>query len=90
MAEIGWGAWKRRVDDRGYIDSFLRARGKGVGNHFTDEQLIISVQDFFTGGSGTMSKTLAYAILYIVMNPDVQTKIQEEIDAVSNGKICRI
>lgn len=40
--------------DRGYIDSFLRAQAKGraSGDYFTDEQLIISVQDFFTGGSG--------------------------------------
>ncbi|XP_059093870.1 methyl farnesoate epoxidase-like [Tigriopus californicus] len=70
--------------DRGYIDSFLRAQAKGrvSGDYFTDEQLIISVQDFFTGGSGTMSKTLAYAFLYMINHPDAQERARQEIESV--------
>nr|APH81378.1 cytochrome P450 CYP3038A1 [Tigriopus kingsejongensis] len=67
--------------DRGYIDSFLRAqaRGREAGEYFSDQQLVISVQDFFTGGSGTMSKTLAYAILFMVKYPEVQERARKEI-----------
>ena len=39
---------------RGYIDLFL---GAGQGReHYTEEQLVVTLIDFFTGGSGTMSR----------------------------------
>ena len=43
---------------RGYIDVFLAEASKeGEGReHYTEEQLIVTLIDFFTGGSGTMSK----------------------------------
>ena len=43
---------------RGYIDVFLAEaakEGEGV-EHYTVEQLIVTLIDFFTGGSGTMSE----------------------------------
>lgn len=33
-------------------------------------------------GSETTSNTMEFAILYMILNPDVQAKVQEEIDAV--------
>ena len=72
--------------DRGYVDAFLRAQARAEGEFFTDEQLIISVEDFFTGGSGTVSKTLAYAILFMIKNPKIQEKAASEIrDLLGNG-----
>ena len=43
---------------RGYIDVFLAEAAKeGEGmEHYTVEQLIVTLIDFFTGGSGTMSE----------------------------------
>ena len=43
---------------RGYIDVFLAEASKeGEGmEHYTVEQLIVTLIDFFTGGSGTMSE----------------------------------
>lgn len=72
--------------DRGYVDAFLRAQASGEGRHFSDEQLVISVQDFFTGGSGTMSKTLAYAVLHLIMHPDAQDRARAELQQVVGGK----
>ena len=43
---------------RGYIDIFLAEavkEGEGM-EHYTVEQLIVTLIDFFTGGSGTMSE----------------------------------
>ena len=71
------------TNDRGYIDSFFRAQTNGEGRFFTDEQLIISVQDFFTGGSGTMSKTLSFAILLVAKHPDWQERIYNELRKVA-------
>ena len=33
------------------------------------------MQDFFTGGSGTVSKTLAFCIYYLAHHPDYQVQI---------------
>ena len=80
--------------DRGYIDFFLRAQEEAKTaeerKYLFDEQLIISVQDFFTGGSGTMSMTMAYAILYLIKHPDIQKKAQSELDGIVKGAfLCR-
>ena len=75
--------------DRGYIDFFLRAQSEAKTEeerkYLFDEQLIISVQDFFTGGSGTMSMTIAYAILYLIKHPEIQRKVQKELDGIAKG-----
>ncbi len=41
--------------------------------------------DFFIAGSETTSTTLNWAVLYMILNPDVQEKVQEELDAVTGG-----
>jgi cytochrome P450 len=35
-----------------------------------------SCPDFFTGGSGTMSKTLAFGFLYCLQTPEVMEKVR--------------
>ena len=48
--------------------------------HYSDRQLIVTLIDFFTGGSGTMSKTLGFAFYYCLKHPHLMETIQEEID----------
>ena len=76
--------------DRGYVDAFLREQKKNKDSTFSDEQLVVSVEDFFTGGSGTLSKTLAYAVLYMIKNPQVQDRVRREIREVVGGKQKRL
>jgi len=38
--------------------------------------------DLFVAGSDTTTITLRFALLYLIMHPDVQVKVQEEIDRV--------
>lgn len=42
---------------------------------------MVCVDLFFTGGD-TTSTTLEFAILYMLLNPEIQRKVQEEIDLV--------
>ncbi len=49
---------------------------------FAEEQFELCVLDLLVGGSETSSKTLTFGILYMMLNPIVQEKIQEEIDRV--------
>ena len=38
--------------------------------------------DLFSAGSETTSTTLAWAVLYLILYPDVQEKVHREIDEV--------
>ena len=49
---------------------------------FTDKQLLAVCLDMFVAGSETTTKTLGFALLYLIRNPDIQKKLQEEIDEV--------
>ena len=71
---------------RGYVDHFLEENKKGNETHYTDEQLIVTLIDFFTGGSGTMSKTLGFSLLFCLHHPEVKIRVQEEIDQVLGNR----
>ncbi len=45
--------------------------------------LINSLIDLFVAGSETTSNTLNWAMLYMILNPEVQSKVQEELDGVT-------
>uniref|UniRef100_A0A8C8W4Q0 Cytochrome P450 2J6-like n=1 Tax=Peromyscus maniculatus bairdii TaxID=230844 RepID=A0A8C8W4Q0_PERMB len=49
---------------------------------FNEENLIFSTLDLFLAGSETTSTTLRWALLYMALYPDVQEKVQTEIDRV--------
>ena len=41
--------------------------------------------DLFVAGTETTGNSLGFALVYMIHHPDVQTKVQEEIDAVLHG-----
>ncbi len=45
--------------------------------------LVNCLLDFFTAGSETTSNTLNWAMLYMIIHPDVQSKMREELDEVT-------
>nr|XP_022336950.1 cytochrome P450 2C14-like [Crassostrea virginica] len=66
-----------------FIDAFLLEQTKKVENStFTDEQLIITINEFFAAGTETTSTTLRWALLFLIHHPDWQTKLQRDIDEV--------
>ncbi|XP_078689230.1 cytochrome P450 2U1-like [Branchiostoma floridae x Branchiostoma belcheri] len=71
---------------RDFIDSYLlemtREDGDGDRESFTEDQLNYVISDLFVAGSETTSTTLTWALLYMVLYPEVQQKVQEEIDSV--------
>ena len=72
-------------DDNSYAARFNEEARENSSGKFTEEQLIASLFDFFTGGSGTMSKTLSFAILYLLHYPEMEEKIRSETSAI-DGK----
>lgn len=71
---------------RGYVDHFLSEVGQTSEAHYTDQQLVVTLIDFFTGGSGTMSKTLGFAFFFCLQNPEIMIRVQEEVDRVTGDK----
>ncbi|CAM9326843.1 unnamed protein product [Bubo scandiacus] len=49
---------------------------------YNEDNMVYSINDLFLGGSETTSTTLIWGLLYMVANPDVQEKVQRELDAV--------
>lgn len=49
---------------------------------FTEKQLLAICLDMFIAGSETTNKTMDFAMLHLIRNPDVQIKAQTELDAV--------
>ncbi|XP_069347591.1 cytochrome P450 2D17-like isoform X3 [Eulemur rufifrons] len=76
---------------RDLTDAFLAEVEKGKGNpnsSFNHENLRLVVAELFSAGMVTTSTTLAWALLLMILHPDVQRRVQQEIDEVI-GKVRR-
>ncbi|KAF7203083.1 cytochrome P450 2J6 isoform X2 [Nothobranchius furzeri] len=72
-------------EQKDYIDCYLNEIHTSKGqedNTFDDENLIICVVDLFVAGSETTSTTLRWGFLYMAKYPEIQKKVQAEIDRV--------
>uniref|UniRef100_A0A3P9N872 Cytochrome P450, family 2, subfamily N, polypeptide 13 n=1 Tax=Poecilia reticulata TaxID=8081 RepID=A0A3P9N872_POERE len=72
---------KKDLDDsnpRDYIDSFLIE----LENGFTESNLAFCSLDLFIAGTETTATTLQWALIFLIKNPDIQEKVQAEIDRV--------
>ncbi|XP_013366916.1 PREDICTED: cytochrome P450 2D17-like [Chinchilla lanigera] len=70
---------------RDLTDAFLAEVEKAEGNpesSFNDENLRMVVLDLFTAGMVTTLTTMAWALLLMILHPDVQRRVQQEIDEV--------
>ncbi|KAK2835780.1 hypothetical protein Q5P01_016264 [Channa striata] len=69
---------------RDYIDAFLIELKKHKDSElgFTETNLALCSLDLFLAGTETTSTTLQWALVYLIVNPEVQAKVQAEIDRV--------
>ncbi|KAM4548807.1 cytochrome P450 2J4-like [Odontesthes bonariensis] len=69
---------------RDYIDSFLIEMGemKDKDSSFDISNLCVCTLDLFFAGTETTTTTLHWGLLYMIYYPDIQEKVQAEIDAV--------
>ncbi|XP_078677535.1 cytochrome P450 2J2-like [Branchiostoma floridae x Branchiostoma belcheri] len=72
-------------DLRDFIDAYLLEiqRQKDVeGTRFQEDQLLQIMRDMFFAGAETTATTIRWTLFYMVVYPDVQRKVYEEIDGV--------
>ncbi|XP_010307656.1 cytochrome P450 2J6 [Balearica regulorum gibbericeps] len=73
------------VENQDFIDYYLDEIDKTKGDTnatYDEENLIQTVFDLFLAGTETTATTLRWALLYMVVYPDIQEKVQKELDAV--------
>ena len=59
--------------------SNFRKHSKRTSSSFCVDQLVAICYDFFLAGAETSSTTLAWAILFMTLHPEVQEKVAKEI-----------
>ncbi|XP_061869506.1 cytochrome P450 2D17-like isoform X1 [Colius striatus] len=70
---------------RDFTDAFVKEMKKGKEAEergFTYNNLRLVTSDLFAAGTETTATTLRWAILYMVLHPEIQSKVQAEIDNV--------
>uniref|UniRef100_A0A7N6ABY9 Cytochrome P450, family 2, subfamily X, polypeptide 9 n=1 Tax=Anabas testudineus TaxID=64144 RepID=A0A7N6ABY9_ANATE len=81
---------KTRVpgEPRDFVDCYLDELDKrgSDGSSFSEEQLIMYALDLHFAGTDTTSNTLLTGFLYLMTNPHIQERCQQEIDKVLEGK----
>ncbi|EFX83962.1 hypothetical protein DAPPUDRAFT_47355 [Daphnia pulex] len=65
-----------------YLDEVKQQSAKNPSTTFTYKQLVATVQDLITGGSETTANSIGFTLLYLINYPQVQHKMQEELDQV--------
>ncbi|XP_074525269.1 cytochrome P450 2J1-like [Halichoeres trimaculatus] len=76
-------------DQRDYIDCYLNEIQTSKGEQdstFEEGNLVICVLDLFVAGTETTTATLLWGFLYMAQHPEIQAKVQAEIDEVIGSK----
>uniref|UniRef100_A0A8D1D2G2 Cytochrome P450 2J2 n=1 Tax=Sus scrofa TaxID=9823 RepID=A0A8D1D2G2_PIG len=71
----------RLLDEVTCLPKSVRVQGSSP-SVFNEENLICSTLDLFFAGTETTSTTLRWGLLYMALYPEVQEKVQAEIDRV--------
>jgi cytochrome P450 len=73
-------------DSADLLSMLLSARDEETGEAMTDEQLRVEVTTFLLAGQETTSLALTWAWYLLSQHPGAQRRLEEEIDAVLNGR----
>ncbi|KAM4022746.1 cytochrome P450 2D15-like isoform 2-T2 [Anomaloglossus baeobatrachus] len=70
---------------RHFIDAFLLEMEKAKGDKdssFNEKSLVVTTIDLFTAGIETTTTTSRWALLFMILYPEVQRRVHKEIDEV--------
>ncbi|CAG7819689.1 unnamed protein product [Allacma fusca] len=73
------------LNPRDFLDDYITEMEKETKNPSTTffrEQLVALTMDIFNAGAESTSNTIAFGLLYMILHPDVQEKVVQEIHEV--------
>ena len=73
-------------DMRDFLDVYLQEISETNDKDFNEDALTVTAMDLFSAGSETTATTLSWAVLFMILYPEAQEKVQKEIDEVLNGR----
>ncbi|CAH2292083.1 cytochrome P450 2G1-like [Pelobates cultripes] len=74
-----------------FVDAFLNKIDEEAGNpdsHFTMESLVYTTFNLFIAGTETTASTIRWALRLMLLYPEIQKKVQNEIDSVLGSEKC--
>ncbi|XP_040210645.1 cytochrome P450 2C8-like [Rana temporaria] len=74
---------------RDFIDHFfikIREEKKSSGGHFNETSLLMTLISMFAAGTETTTATLNFFLILISNYPEIQAKVQQEIDEVTESQ----
>ncbi|KAG9510449.1 Cytochrome P450 18a1 [Fragariocoptes setiger] len=75
-----------KIEARDLVDAYIVQQKKhekdGKLNYFSDQQLVQIMSDIFSAGLETVTSTIEWSVLFLMLNIDCQQRVQEEIDNV--------
>lgn len=81
-------------EPRNFIDMYLdhqrsvsQQPGVDFAKAFDHDDLIRCVGDLFAAGTETSATTTKWALLYMMLNPNIQSRVQQELDAVLKDRV---
>ncbi|XP_066294391.1 cytochrome P450 2U1-like [Branchiostoma lanceolatum] len=71
-----------RENPRDFIDLILELQIQEKSDCFSEENIVWIIQNLFVAGMETTANTLQWGLLYMVLCPEEQQKVQAELDSV--------
>uniref|UniRef100_A0A8C9XA92 Cytochrome P450, family 2, subfamily U, polypeptide 1 n=1 Tax=Sander lucioperca TaxID=283035 RepID=A0A8C9XA92_SANLU len=67
---------------RDLVDMYLKEISVQEDSSFTEDYLFYIIGDLFIAGTDTTANSILWILLYMVLHPDIQDRVQAEIDEV--------
>nr|QSD59127.1 CYP370A15 [Diaphanosoma celebensis]QST15067.1 CYP370A5 protein [Diaphanosoma celebensis] len=74
-------------EPRDFIDVYLQEIRNRSDPTFHVEQLVSIILDIFAAGAESVTNSIGFVLLYLLHHPDVQRKMQEELDVVCGDSL---
>lgn len=78
---------RQRATDRGDVLSMLLIARDEDGTGLTEEELLDQTLTLYIAGHETTANALAFAFLMLGQHPEVQARLQAEVDSVLGGRL---
>ncbi|XP_078621239.1 cytochrome P450 2J2-like [Branchiostoma floridae x Branchiostoma japonicum] len=77
-----------RENPRDFLDfCLLELEQREKVDGLTEENVVYMTGDLFFAGTETTATTLLWSLLYMILNPDIQNKVHDELDAVVGASL---